>query len=134
MPFKSSKSLSELLCTVSKVIEYKASLVSKEQSIAVLEATKVLWSDVCDKQIIKGQESYFSNNLNGFHIETNDVKEKLSQMVTEVSLKTEPPFIGRFWGRNLEVLSSNFESYSFSLPAGKLIEAYLGDLVAVSKL
>ena len=56
-----------------------------------------------------------------------DVIEKLSQTITSVSLKSDYPFIGKFWGRNLEVLSSHFESYNFSLPAGKLIEAHLDD-------
>lgn len=134
MQFKSSKALGELLYTVSKVIEYKSDLVSKKQSIAVLEATKILWSDVCYKQISKGQESYFSSNLNGLGIESEDVIEKLSQTIISVSLKSDYPFIGKFWGRNLEVLSSHFESYNFSLPAGKLIEAHLDDLVAISKL
>ena len=55
-------------------------------------------------------------------------------MIKEVSEKNEAPFVGRFWGRNLEVLSSTFENFKYSDTAGKLIEPYLSDLVEVSKL
>lgn len=134
MAHTTSKALSDLLHSVSKNIEYKASLVSKKQSLALLEATRALWSDVYEEQIESGQENYFSSNLNGLPIDSKNVDEKLTLMITEVSEKNEAPFVGRFWGRNLEVLSSTFENFKYSDTAGKLIEPYLNDLVEVSKL
>lgn len=134
MAHTTSKALSDLLHSVSKNIEYKASLVSKKQSLALLEATRALWNDVCEEQIESGQENYFSSNLNGLAIDSKNVDEKLTLMIKEVSEKNEAPFVGRFWGRNLEVLSSTFENFKYSDTAGKLIEPYLSDLVEVSKL
>jgi hypothetical protein len=134
MAHTTSKALSDLLHSVSKNIEYKASLVSKKQSLALLEATRALWNDVYEEQIESGQENYFSSNLNGLAIDSKNVDEKLTLMIKEVSEKNEAPFVGQFWGRNLEVLSSTFENFKYSDTAGKLIEPYLSDLVEVSKL
>lgn len=134
MQYQSSEALANLLYNVSKKIQYKANIITKKQSLAVLKATKILWNDVYDEQIASGQESYFSSNLNGLNIEAKSVDDKLSQMIVEVSNKVDSPYIGQFWGRNLEVLSSTFEGFKYSTTAGKLIEPYLDELVQISKI
>jgi hypothetical protein len=134
MQYQTSKALAELLYGVSKTIQHKSMLITKKQSLAVLEATRVLWNDVYQEQILSGQEAYFSSNLNGINIDSENVADKLSQMIVEISNKDDAPYIGQFWGRNLEVLSSTFEGFKYSSTAGKLIEPYLDDLVEITKI
>lgn len=128
----SSQALYDLMFAVSKVAQYKPELITKKQSISVLESIGVLWDEVYEGQIAEGQESYFASNLGGFAIDGN-VKEKLSFILKEIRSKDEPPYIGRFWARNLEVLTGTFEGFKYSKPTGQLINQYLPDLIEVSK-
>jgi hypothetical protein len=132
MKHKPSEALSDVMYAVSKVIQHRPEVLTKKQSIAVLESINILWSEVCSTQIMDGQESYFASNLGGLAIEGN-VSERLVLILEEIRKRDEPPYIGQFWGRNLEVLASSFEGFKYSSPAGQLISSFLPDLLDISE-
>jgi hypothetical protein len=132
MEYKASQALSDAMHAVSKVVNHKPEVVTKDQAIAILESIKILWDEVFPNQIADGQESYFASNLGGLAIE-GTVHERLTFIIEEVRGLSEPPYVGQFWGRNLEVLASSFENFKYSSPAGQLLNQYLPALLEVSK-